>query len=315
MDLRRARPDGDLVFGGRRMLERRRKGPITREAWREARMRPLCSRGDTSHSGNRHFRLSHDTSTCRLAVYGRPVLLKLAAMRGKAGLLLRQLAALAKAKATSVTFRVDAKKLHVTFDPADLPAHPERRTPVHAVAGRALKIDLNPDWIGLSVVEVPSDSDASDLQQTQLLDHRLIRLAVPVEAGPEQVREILAAAASRATALARAWGCGLIVQGKGLGRMRSGGGNRRLNRLLNYWVRTVFGQTLVRRTGLAGLAHREVWGAYSTTIGNVNFPAPDACAAAAEIARRGIAASRGIKDVLPFCRQEAIADLWKDRFL
>ncbi|MGU3656171.1 hypothetical protein [Methylobacterium fujisawaense] len=313
MDLRRIRPDGSLVFGGRPQLERRRKGLIDREAWSKARLRPMCSRGDATQLGNRHFRLAPDAATCTLSVYGRPVVLQLAAMRGKAGAILRQVAGLAADKALNLTFRLDDKHLHVTLDPADLPAHPERLAPVPVVAGRALGIDLNPDWIGLSVVEVAPEADAGDLSAADLLDHRLIRLAVPSAAGAEQVREILAAATGQALALARAWGCAEAVLEKGLGKLRSAGCNRRLNRLLNHWARRVFGAMLARRAGLADMAVREVWGGYSTTIGNMAFPVPDACASAAEIARRGLAAARGIKDVLPSCTHEVVSGLWKDR--
>lgn len=313
MDLRRLRPDGSLVFGGRSQLERRRKGLISREAWREARLRPLCSRGDKTFFGNRHFRISADAATCTLSVYGRPVILRLAAMRGKAGEILRQVAALAAAKAINLTFRLDAGRLHVTLDPSDLPAHPERLSPVPTLAGRTLGIDLNPDWIGLSVVEVPQEADTGDLRLTRLLDYRLIRLAVPQDAGPEQVRETLAAAIGHALTLARVWRCGEAVTERGLGKLRSGGRNRRLNRLLNNWARRVFASMLARRAMLAGIAVREVWGGYSTTIGNMAFEAPDACASAAEIARRGLAAARGIKDVLPSCTHEVVFALWKDR--
>ncbi len=313
MDQRKVRPDGRLVFGGRPQLQRRMKGLISREAWREARLRPLCSRGDATQLGNRHFRLSADAATCTLSVYGRPVVLRLPAMRGKAGEILRQAAVLAAAKGINLTFRLDATHLHVTLNPSDLPTHPERVASVPAVPGRALGIDLNPDWIGLSVVEVAESADPTDLRHARLLDHRLVRLAVPPDAGAEQVREILAAAAGQALALARAWGCGEAVLEKGLGKLRSSGRNRRLNRLLNYWARRVFGAMLARRAGLAGIGVREVWGGYSTTIGNMAFPAPDACASAAEIARRGIAAARKFKDVLPSCSREVVSGLWKDR--
>lgn len=313
MDLSKSRPNGRLVFGGRLQLERRRKGLISQDVWREARLRPLCSRGDKTQAGNRHFRLSPDASICTLSVYGRPVELQLAAMRGKAGEILRQAAALAAAKAINLTFRLDATRLHVMLDPAELPAHPERLAPFAAVAGRALGIDLNPDWIGLSVIEVPESLDPTNLRNARLLDHRLVRLAVPPDAGAEQVREILAAVAGQALALARAWGCDEAMLEKGLGKLRSSGRNRRLNRLLNHWARRVFGAMFARRAGLAGIAVREVWGGYSTTIGNMAFPAPDACASAAEIARRGIAAARKFKDVLPSCTREVVSGLWKDR--
>lgn len=147
----------------------------------------------------------------------------------------------------------------------------------------------------------------------RLLNHRLVRLAVPPDACAEQVREILAAAVGQAVALVRAWGSGEAVLEKGLGKLRSAGGNRRLDWMLNHWARRVFGAMLARRTGLVGIGVREVWGGYSTTVGNMAVPAPDACASAAEIARRGIAAARKFKDVLPSCSCEVVSGLWKDR--
>ena len=136
MDLSKLRPDGDLVFGGKPQPERRCKGLVSREAWRRSRLRPLCSRGDRTQTGNRYFRLAPDAATCTLSVHGRPVMPRLASMRGKAGEILWQVARLAAGKAINLTLRPDDKHLHVTFDPVDLPGHPERLTPVEAVPGR-----------------------------------------------------------------------------------------------------------------------------------------------------------------------------------
>lgn len=123
-----------------------------------------------------------------------------------------------------------------------------------AVAGCALGADLNPDWIGLSVVEVPSGGDPGDLLSTQLLNCRLIRMAALPDAGAGQVREILVAAAGQALVQARAWDSGAAVLEKGLGKQRSAGRNRRLNRLLNHWTRRVFGAKFARRVGLASIS-------------------------------------------------------------
>lgn len=92
----------------------------------------------------------------------------------------------------------------------------------------------------------------------------------------------------------------------------SGSRNRKLNQRLNYWARTVFVAMLRRKAGLAGITVIEVWGGYSTTIGNLQFDLPDACAAAAEIARRGIAVRARIKDVLPAFDEGLLARLRKD---
>ncbi|MFB9947342.1 hypothetical protein ACFFP0_00710 [Rhizobium puerariae] len=71
---------------------------------------------------------------------------------------------------------------------------------------------------------------------------------------------------------------------------------------------------LARKARLAGIDIIEVWSGYSTTIGNVAFEAPDACASAAEIARRGLARLAGTKDVLPEL-EEGWENLRKDLLL
>ena len=80
---RKFRPDGRMVFGGRRNLERRRDGLIGSEEWKASRLQPLTSLGDRSFAGNRHFRLTPDGLTCVVRVYGRSVTLRLAEMHGK----------------------------------------------------------------------------------------------------------------------------------------------------------------------------------------------------------------------------------------
>ncbi len=310
MDLRRSGRGDDMVFGGRTNLERRRKGLISKDEWRELRLRPFTSRGDKNYLGNRHFRLSVDARRCVFQMYGRKVELDLPHMVGNAGKILRQAAALAAEKKINLTFRIDAKKLHVTINPDDLPDHPERRPPVRAVKGRALGIDLNPNWIGLAVAE--NVSGPAKLSSTNLLGHELVKLDLSKNASAELVRETLAAVCDRAVRLCRKWGIGTIAVEKGLGKLRSGGRNRSLNRLLNYWARTVFVAMLTRKARLAGIDVVEVWGGYSSTIGNLAFDAPDACASAAELARRGIARLAGIKDVLPELEEGWTAGLRKD---
>lgn len=310
MDLRRARPDGRMVFGTRASLERRQKGLIGQETWRRMRLRPLCSRGDRLYKGNRHFRLSADGQSCIFRMYGRSVLLDLTIMKGLAGKVLRQVALLASEKKINVMFRLDDEKIHVTFDPEDLPDHPQRRLPVRPLAGRCLGIDLNPNWIGMAVAA--NLDDPSILSATSLLEHALVKLDLPIDASPELVRETLAAVADRAIGLARKHRCGTIVLEKGLGKLRSRGKNRSLNRLLNYWARTIFVQMLTRRARLAGIQVIEVWGGYSSTIGNLAYEAPDACAAACEIARRGIARLAKAKDVLPVYEEGCVSRLWKN---
>jgi hypothetical protein len=371
--LRAQRPDGRMVFGGRKNLERRRKGFISDGDWRALRLRPLVSLGDKIYAGNRHFRLAPDALTCTVRVYGHAVTLHLPEMRGKRGTLLRAVAALAAAGEINVEFRLGANSLSVVFDPADLrrlpagvtlqadndarlaakghkprgrprgegwkpppfrwaeverPVHPEWGPAIAARPGRCLGIDLNPEWIGLTVVE--NRGDLRSLPATRALDHRLVRLGLLRGAAPELVSETLAKVAGLAVMLCERHGVGLVAMEEGLGKLRSGGRSRSLNHRLNSWDRTRLKSMLARRLDLREASLLTVWPGYSSTIGNVAFALPDACAAAAEIGRRGLAemdwrarvrAARrdgsppagGVeKDLIPFPCPEALSSLWKD---
>ncbi|MBR0898860.1 hypothetical protein JQ616_28205 [Bradyrhizobium tropiciagri] len=322
---RKNHPDGKVVFGGRSQLERRRKGLITEAEWKSKRLLPFVSYGDRQKvRGNQNVHL-RDPRTLRLKIgrfrsgrRGKLTVdmadLHLAQLTGNAGQIISQVAAkCAKPEQRdriNVSYSIDDKFVSITFDPQDLPDHPERRAPVAAIAGRAVGIDLNPSWIGITVAE--NMTDQSQLGETEALDWALIKLEHAPNAPAEVVREVLAAAADRAIGLARKWGAATIAIEKGLGKLRSGGKSRKLNQLLNYWARTLFVAMLRRKAGLAGIKVVEVWGGYSTTIGNLRFELPDACAAAAEIARRGFTGRAKLKDVLPAFDEGWRARLRKD---
>jgi hypothetical protein len=81
-----------------------------------------------------------------------------------------------------------------------------------------------------------------------------VKLDMAVDASPELLRETLAAVCDRAFSMARKHRCGTIVLEKGLGKLRSSGKSRSLNKPLNYWTRTLFVQILTRRARLATAA-------------------------------------------------------------
>ena len=143
-----------------------------------------------------------------------------------------------------------------------------------------------PELDRLTVIE--NRGDLRSLAATTVLDHRLVRLDLPANAPREVVAETLAKVAGLAVRLCEAHGVGLVAMEEGLVKLRSGGRAKRRNHLLNSWDRTTLKAMLERRLGLRGASLVTVWAAYSATIGNVAFALPDACAAAAEIGRRGL---------------------------
>jgi len=188
------------------------------------------------------------------------------------------------------------------------PVHPEWRDRVPYVASRVIGIDLNPEWIGISVVEIKKDP--TDLEHVKILNHKLHKVNVPFGAD-QSMKQVMANVASDCINLARAWNVGLIVHEDGLGAL-SWSKKSNSTQTINYWSRNEFFGGLQRRCKLAGIQLKSVWGGYSTTIGNLSFDLPDACAAAAEVARRGYAKTCRIKDSLPAVPPTVQLRLWKD---
>lgn len=362
--LRKQRPDGGMVFGGRKELDRRRNGLITNEEWRRRRQsRPIEIVGDRTYAGNRHLTVAPDGLSAEVHFLDQSVTIGLAEMSGTQGHLVRGIAALAAAGEMAIAFSLNTNSLSITFDEMDLrklppgmtledarradreaigqkprgrprkiagehtkahtfkplppelrPVHPEWRPTIPTMMTRAVGIDLNPQWIGLAVVEIGLRIDAHDVNAVRVLDHRLIHLNVPIDASPEALATHMARAARMTTSLARKWHCAAVVHEDNLGKLRWSKKSRgeHTAQTVNHWSRNAFIGGLTRRCRLSGLKVSAVWGGYSTTIGNISFDLPDACASAAEIARRGIAASRGDKDRLPAVPLTVHTRRWKD---
>ena len=308
--------------------------------------------GDRTRWGNRHFRLSEDCRTCEVTFLKEKSTLQLPEMVGKQGRILKAVSQLAAACQISVQFTLSRTHLSVTFDEMDLrklppgqtleqvkiteqgrgrrgrkrkdeathyaahrvkelqkrPIHPEWRDPVPHVANRVIGIDLNPEWIGVTIIEV--GEDPTKLDQVRILDHKLHRIDVPFGAD-QSMQQVMANAAADTINMARAWNVGLIVHEEGLGKLRWSKTSKN-SQTVNYWSRNAFLSGLQRRCKLAGIKLQSVWGGYSTTIGNLVFDLPDACAAAAEIARRGYARQCKTKNLLPVIPSTVLTRLGKD---
>ena len=188
------------------------------------------------------------------------------------------------------------------------PVHPEWRDAIPINSRRAIGIDLNPAWIGISIIEV--GQDPTSLEHVKILEHRLHKIDVPFGAD-QSMQQTMASVAAQIINLSRAWNVGLIVHEGGLGKLVWSKKSRSTQNI-NYWSRNALLNGLARRCRLSGIELRTIWGGYSSTIGNIFFNLPDACGAATEIARRGFASKRGIKDCLPAIPPRVGLRRWKD---
>ncbi len=195
------------------------------------------------------------------------------------------------------------------INPVDRPVHPEWRDPIHSKSNRVIGIDLNPAWIGVSVIDI--SGNAACVDSVKILDHRLHKIDVPFSAASENMTSIMSNVARKIINLARSWNCGLIVHENGLGKLNWSKKSKN-TQTINYWSRNIILGSLQRRCKLAGIQLLPTWAGYSSTIGNICFNLPDACASAVEIARRGYASTCNIKDCLPAVPPMVHTRRWKD---
>ncbi|WP_331303610.1 hypothetical protein [Methylobacterium oryzae] len=173
----------------------------------------------------------------RLALRESVLVVPLTNHRGKQGRLLTRVAWAGSAGLANVTIKVDDERVHVTFDPAAVAEHPERKPPTAFVPGRVLGIDRNPNALGGTVLDVAKrESVARPDLPGAVVDHLLVVPNLDRYASAEAAAEAMARAAAAFVALARKNRCGTIV----VESLKFGGGrtrSRRLNHLLSRWCR------------------------------------------------------------------------------
>jgi IS605 OrfB family transposase len=264
-----------VVWGGAKNLKLRAEGKINKAEWRRLRLRPMCLQGEAAKKSNRLFDFSgldkgiiiykpnrHTKLEIPLQVVSKNQAKKLAYIANRIG----QIPIQVQLKAGQVCLTYEQEKCSDT-------------TPF--VANRILGIDQNPNSVGITIVDFKDGkskiihaeqitwsnksraNDAKRDHETTQIAHAIIRLARHY-----RVSEI---ALEKLTMGARDAGLG-----------------RRFNRLVNnQWNRCQFDWCLTRLCDQYGIELCHVNCAYSSTVGNLTHRnLPDACAAAAEIARR-----------------------------
>ncbi len=272
--LHRLRPDGKVVFGGRRRLIERSQGKITSEEWKAKRLWPLTIEGHAKSYGKQggNHLVTLDIAQKRLVVHGPgnidyELTLKLS---GRSHAYRRRLLALQERCETvrDIPFSVTINEREVSIgwnaipSVASAPSKPKR----------VLSLDLNPGRIGWTVVE-----DDKGCRCVAWGVFEFSGLNRPSKLAPDEPRSKaihnkrryeLAVLPKEIVSLARHYEVAAVVFEKlSLGAKDHGKG-RRFNRLVNQcWFRAGFLQPLLRRIEEAGFAHHEVNPAYSSLIG------------------------------------------------
>lgn len=282
-----------ILFGGKCNLRKYMRGLIDKDMFKYRRMFPIGIQGERRRKGNRLFEF--DLENHRL-VYkpnrNRHVEIKFLPMRKKISDELGKVQELANQKKIGITIKLSDKFVWLTYDETLI--HQEKFTRLQG--RRVLGIDLNPEYIGLSILEFDRKNDFKVLHKRVYDITRLTGTSGKSSVSREskyltnKLKFETIAIAHEISRLVNVWKCRTVaVEDLNIRHADTGKGkavNRKCN---NVWQCRLFITKLKMLAGIHGFDITEVNPAYSSIVGNFaygNENTPDMVAASIEIARR-----------------------------
>ena len=144
-----------LIFGGKLSFIKRLKGIISKDQYKENRLAPLYSIGTRTNpgiAGNQKFHLEQDLSLIFKPNRKTKIQLNLK-YRNKR--LLKLLYLNQETRKFSLTYKLDQKFVYISFNEDQL----DNQIQLEQIKNRVLALDLNPNYIGWSIVDWKSSSE------------------------------------------------------------------------------------------------------------------------------------------------------------
>ena len=287
-----------LIFGGKENYRLRQDGKITKEEFKQNRLSPLSSIGESQFKGNRKFNINSDLSITFKPSKDKHFIFKLIYGKNQK-LYLKSLYELSLSNSISISYKLDKDYIYITFDESKLSDKKSEQIP-----NRVLGIDMNPNYIGWSIVDWKSSSEfnvvesgvysfkkfsdlykqLNDLKNVSSDDPRRIKLSNKRTYETIKVAENIINKAIY-------YKCQIVsiedLNIKAKDRDKGKNYNALCN---NHWLRTTFCNQLRKRTNIHKITLLEVKPQYSSFIGNFLFRSlnlPDMILSSIEISRRG----------------------------
>lgn len=287
-----------LIFGGKENYRLKQEGKISKEEFKQNRLSPLSSIGESQHKGNRKFNINSDLTITFKPNSKQHFNFKLIYGQNQEHYL-KSLYELSLTKSISISYKLDKDYIYITFDESKLFDKKLEQLP-----NRVLGIDMNPNYIGWSIVDWKSSSEfeviesgvysfkkLSDLYK-QLNDLKTVSSDDPrrIQLSNKRTYETLKVAENIINK-ALYYKCQVIsiedLNMKSSDKDKGKNYNALCN---NHWLRTTFCNQLRKRTNIYKIQLIEVKPEYSSFIGNFLFRSlnlPDMVLASIEISRRG----------------------------
>ena len=283
-----------IIFGGKHNLKQYLKKFISKEEFKENRLLPIIIQGEQLYKGNRLFNFDFENNQLEFKLSRtdhRSLKYKVPHKKIKNNL--TRLQELIDNKKITITVSLTKSDIYLTFDESKILDCNFRDLKKNRVLG----IDMNPNYIGMSILEFDKNDNFKILNK-QVFDLSKLTVNSGKSSSDKKSKylknkrhhEVIQIAHDICN-LVDYWKCDKVVI-EDLSIKSSDKGNGKIfNRLCNnVWNRNLFVNKLKSLSLLCNFSLVEVNPCYSSFIGNViygNENTPDMIAASIEIARRG----------------------------
>ena len=274
-----------VIFGGKLLYKRYLRKLIDKEEFIKQKQIPISSQGEMLKKGNRMFDFHFDNQSLIFKVSKKKHIdIQLGNIHKNLQKELNKLNELCYDKKATVSIRLNNEYIWITYDEKLL----DNSMKFNCLKdNRVMGLDLNPNYIGLSVIEFNKENDFKVLYK-QVFD--LKGLTDKTVSKNKRHYEIIKICHT-INGLINYWKCKkLSIEDLNIKSCDNGQG-KNFNRLCNnVWDRTLVTNKLLMLSNIYGYELVKVNPAYSSFIGNLvygNSDTPDMIAASIEIARRG----------------------------
>lgn len=273
-----------VIFGGKSLYRRYLRKLIDKEEFKKQRQIPISSQGEILRKGNRMFDFSFDNQSLIFKISKeKHIEIKLGRLHRKLQLELNKLNELCLSKKATVSIKLNNEFIWITYDEKLIDNSLKFN---NLKDNRVMGLDLNPNYIGLSIIEF--DDNNFKVLHKQVFD--LKELTKKEVSSNKRQYEIIQIS-HKINDLIGYWKCKkLSIEDLNIKSSDKGQG-KTFNRLCNnVWDRGLIVNKLRMLSGVYGYELVEVNPIYSSFIGNMIYGdnnTPDMVAASIEIARRG----------------------------
>ena len=290
-----------VIFGGKKNYFQRLKNIISKEQFKQKRLSPIYSIGEVinkSVKGNRKFHIEQDLEN----IIFKPnkstkINLKLIGLN-KRKQILSKLYQKQERKEIKIAYKLDLEYIYVIFDETDIYNYETK-----FIKNRVLALDLNPNYIGWSIVDWKSENKfniiKSGIYSIKNLNDKDFNLKNKGYSSNSSERKYISDKRNFETIQivknivdkSIYYKCQLIsiedlnIKSKDLDK------GKRFNKLVNNsWCRNTFVNNLTKRCNIHNIKLLKVKPEYSSFIGNFLYRSlnlPDMVLASIEIGRRG----------------------------